>query len=457
MRIINTLPKNEQSANSNPLSQKEKQAPVEQVANITDSGNIRKNVWKGAITAWRHHPIFGTGVETFAFAYYKYKPPEQNLVTEWDYLYNKAHNEYLNYAATTGTFGIVTYLFFIGYFLILSSKWLLKKGLHHLTNLGLQETEYTATQDVVLIIGIVCGFITILVSNFFGFSVVITNLYLFLIPIFVFLLMQRSNIPAISSKQKIVEQSRQTYLSKPSSYGWAGICIIWIICIFILLQLYQFWIADKKYALGYNLNRINRFQEAYILLSEAVNKRGSEPVFQDELAYSSAMLAREFAKQNDTVNASKYAKEALAKSDSLFTSYPNNVVFLKNRVRTLYALGEIDPQFIGMALQTILKAYEMAPNDAKIGYNAGLLLGQAGQVQQGIDILERIKRIKPDFRDVYFALGIFYRDLATAGEGKTVKDPILQKKAEDNMRYILQNLNPNDKQVLDYLSSWGVR
>jgi putative inorganic carbon (hco3(-)) transporter len=90
----------------------------------TDSGKIRLLVWKGAINAWKENPIIGTGVETFAYAYYQYKPTEHNLTSEWDYLYNKAHNEYLNYLTTTGIFGLGGYLLVIGMFLFQVFKYL---------------------------------------------------------------------------------------------------------------------------------------------------------------------------------------------------------------------------------------------------------------------------------------------------------------------------------------------
>jgi len=60
---------------------------------ITSSGNIRKIVWTGAIDLWKKFPIFGTGVETFAYSYYWTRPVEHNLTSEWDFLYNKAHND----------------------------------------------------------------------------------------------------------------------------------------------------------------------------------------------------------------------------------------------------------------------------------------------------------------------------------------------------------------------------
>ncbi|MBM3283258.1 O-antigen ligase family protein, partial [Candidatus Gottesmanbacteria bacterium] len=80
---------------------------------ITESGTIRRIVWKGAVDVFSHYPIFGSGVETFAFAYYKFRPSEHNMTSEWDFLYNKAHNEYLNFAATTGVFGIGSYLLIV--------------------------------------------------------------------------------------------------------------------------------------------------------------------------------------------------------------------------------------------------------------------------------------------------------------------------------------------------------
>jgi len=76
----------------------------------TESGTIRKIVWKGAFGVWKRFPIFGSGPETFAYSYYLERPAEHNLVSEWDFIYNKAHNEYLNILANSGTVGLLSYL-----------------------------------------------------------------------------------------------------------------------------------------------------------------------------------------------------------------------------------------------------------------------------------------------------------------------------------------------------------
>ena len=48
----------------------------------TDSSKIRLLVWRGAIDIWLHNPIFGSGLETYAFAYYQYRPDRVTLVVQ---------------------------------------------------------------------------------------------------------------------------------------------------------------------------------------------------------------------------------------------------------------------------------------------------------------------------------------------------------------------------------------
>src|SRR5258708_3129465 len=129
-------------------------AKTDQGEGGTESGAIRAIVWKGAIDGFKHNHVTGTGVETFGYSYWQYRPVEHNNISEWDFLYNKAHNEYLNFAANTGTVGLLAYVF-----LILASLFVMRKN--------------TA---------ILAGYISILITNFFGFSVVVISLLFFLMP-----------------------------------------------------------------------------------------------------------------------------------------------------------------------------------------------------------------------------------------------------------------------------------
>ncbi|KKR72985.1 MAG: hypothetical protein UU15_C0022G0009 [Candidatus Levybacteria bacterium GW2011_GWC2_40_7] len=82
------------------------------------------------------------------------------------------------------------------------------------------------------------------------------------------------------------------------------------------------------------------------------------------------------------------------------------------------------------------------------------MYGQNSELDNAVKTLEETIKLKPDYRDAYFALGIFYHELALNAQGNVVK-PELQKKAEDSLNYILKNLNVDDEAALQTLQSWN--
>ncbi|HVF69862.1 MAG TPA: O-antigen ligase family protein [Xanthomonadales bacterium] len=469
------LSKNTQSIDATPT----KPQPAAGALGGTDSGKIRLLVWKGAIDAWKEKPFFGTGVETFAYAYYKSRPIEHNLTSEWDYLYNKAHNEYLNYLTTTGIFGLGSYLAIVGVFLFQGLKYLNSKleTRNSKPDFAKASSGNAISKEVaspfrsfsvggfrisdfgfrILIFGLIAGYISILVSNFFGFSVVIINLYFFLIPAFVFILggmlspekilifpnkKLGINLPAgKAGNQELRENKKITALQ------WLQIVILLLTSYFLLLSLYRYWVADIAYANGSNLNKGGAPQDAYPYLVQAVSLKNNEPIYKDELSLNMGTLAAALYLQKDASSAAELKNQAIALSDEVVRDHPNNIVFWKSRVRLFYTLAQGDPahekSYYAKALKSIEKSQELAPNDAKISYNLGVLMGQTGDFKKAIPVLENTVRIKPNYRDAYFALGLFYEE---AGE---------REKAIQAYEYILKNIDPQDEQVKESLKSWG--
>lgn len=447
-----TLPELTKSSAPTPTQPTTTAATPSTGGDITDSGNIRLLVWNGAIKAWEHNPFFGTGVETFAFAYYKYKSPAHNLTSEWDYLYNKAHNEYLNYLATTGAFGLGSYVAFILLFLFLSGKWILQK--HAQQKNQEADSEINTPSRTLLVTGLVAGFISILISNFFGFSVVIVNLYLFLVPVFLFLLtgmlkeQHRFLLPATKHEADI---------SQINPYQWTSITIIIGIACWMLLGLLWYRQADIAYALGNNLDKTGNYQEAYPQLLQAIQAIPSEPVYKDEFAINLAAISAGFYSQKDATHGAMFAKNAIALSNEVVTNHPNNVIYWKNRVRLFYTLSASDKsneaQYLQEAIKAIDTAKVLAPTDAKIAYNQGILYGQIGEKGKAAQILNETIKLKPDYAASYIALGLFYHELAIDKNGK-VTDPDMQKKAIDTYEYFLKHLAPEDKEVQKNLEAW---
>lgn len=411
----------------------------------TDSGKIRLLVWRGAIEIWKNNLIFGTGLETYAFAYYQYRPAAHNLVSEWQFLYNKAHNEFLNYLATTGTVGFISYLLMIGGFLYISIKHLVKNR------------KKISNKDFV-VIALLFGYFGILVTNFFGFSVVIINIFFYLIPAFVFAYLGLINfdkgyILAFSKKEIFELKITQKVL--------LGVSLI--ISLYFLYTLINFWNADRKYYFGYNYDLAGDYQRAYTFLKEAVDLRPSEPTFRAEFAFNNAVLgsailsqsAQQAENQTENMQIAKQLTDNATKTiNEVTTEHPNNIVFWKTKVRVYYTLAQIDASYITQALEAIKKTQKLAPTDADVSYNLGVLYGQSGDAKNAVKTLEETIKLKPDYKNgqAYYALGIFYHQLAVNDKGVIVNEEY-NNKAIQAMKDMIKNFGSN-QQAEDALKAW---
>ena len=421
----------------------------------TDSGQIRLYVWQGALKIWREHPLFGTGVETFAFAYYQNRPLGHNLTSEWDYLYNKAHNEYLNYAATTGIFGLGTYLLFFILFLFLAVKKLTNSKFQTLNSKEIQNQNEKNKHSQSLIINqylgaaIIAGIISLLISNFFGFSVVIVNLFLFILPIvfldmFALLGTREFFAKNVSANQKIPDDV--------SSGKITLILVIFVIIAVLEYMLAQFWVADTKYAYGYNLDHANAYSEATPYLADAVALRPGEDLFKDEYALNLSTMALLAAQQKQNSQAVQFAEQAKTLDDQVVANHPNNVVYFKNRTRVYYALAQLNKQFLPETIKAIKRAHELAPTDAKILYNEALIIGQNGDRATAEALLKQTVTLKPNYTDAYYALALFYSQDVKEEKDQT-KIAEAKKNAQDTLNYYLKHIAPGDKKAIELLKS----
>ena len=112
----------------------------------SSTGQLRLLVWQGSLELIKAHPLLGTGPETFAYAFLPYRPRAMNDTTEWNFLYNKAHNDILQTAAGTGLLGLIAWLaLFVGLALFLWRQHLLINLQNLLSNLctGLQSLHHS--------------------------------------------------------------------------------------------------------------------------------------------------------------------------------------------------------------------------------------------------------------------------------------------------------------------------
>lgn len=84
-----------------------------QEGQLSDPGFIRSYLWAGTFDLILSSPknfLIGTGPETFAYEFQQFRPLSLNTSSEWNLVFNKPHNYYLELWSNIGIFGFVIYL-----------------------------------------------------------------------------------------------------------------------------------------------------------------------------------------------------------------------------------------------------------------------------------------------------------------------------------------------------------
>lgn len=407
----------------------------------TESAEIRKIVWRGAIDIWKSYPILGSGVETFAYSYYLFKPIEHNLTSEWDYLYNKAHNEYLNYLATTGIIGLISYLILI----LLSIYQIMKVKIQNLnientignlkpkTSTKVNKFLDLSSELFLFRLAVLSGYLSILVTNFFGFSVVPVALLFFLYPSFVIAL----------QRKEVKKQETEILPSTLNNHQKIGITLVLSTGFFTLFLIGKYWYSDYLYASAKVENDSGNPLIAMKNLEKAISFNPKEAVYWDELANASLNLALyQNEKQNNDI-AKKFGEESIEDSRKAINLSPANVNLRRNLAQNLIKLSILEPKYLKEAIDILETTIKLAPTDAKLSYNLSIAYLRTGDYEKAIRIMQKTTTLKQNYRDAHYALALMYIDV---GE----KD-----KAQQELKFILEKINPEDiqaKRELDELT-----
>ncbi len=365
-----------------------------ETSTITDSFDIRKVVWKGAIDLGLKYPYFGSGVETYAYAYYFTRPAAHNLTSEWDFIYNKAHNEYLNYFATTGFVGVSAYMLLIIGVFILFWRYYEKDTEHH-------EVE----KDTLLVTSLMLGFITILITNFFGFSVSTIQILFYLTPACVFALLQPAR------EYKTVSIRTLTFGAK---FLLTGVTIIFLGGAWYV---YNYYTADMAYAKAKSLMAANEYQDALVQLDIARRKR-YEHVYEDKLSYTLANLAFLYSFGDDKSKTDRYVLLADISNLRTLQDSPFNILYWRTRAKDYYLFYQIthSEDDLQKALVAFEEVVHIAPTDVQSRYTLALFHWIASReienpdksslyYGRGLDEIRQVIDMRPNYIEAQELLG----------------------------------------------------
>lgn len=390
---------------------------------ITPSEDIRLVVWQGALRVWQRYPWLGSGPETFAYSYYLDRPSEHNLLSEWDFLYNKAHNELLNFLATTGVVGLAGYLALVLTSFVLATK---------LAMLLLSQKNQT---ELYLVLGITGGMLAFHLTNWFGFSTVMVSVLwmIYLAYLAALELSLKKNSKKGNQVSSHAKSTKKTKLKQRISLiQTISLVGVFIISAHLLLSILSTWQADYLYVKGKNYILAAEYQSGIEFLQRAIMLSPNEALFYDELAHSYALVAVELVKQDEVLSAQEYAEAAIEASNQTLTLNPHHLNFRQTRATIFSKLAQVDASYLEKAKQTLLEAQEMAPTHPKLIYHQGLIELSLGEDELAEQTFLTAIQMKPNYHEARFRLGQFY---------ETNKKCEL---AKEQYQYILENIIPND-------------
>ncbi len=399
------------------------------INNVTDSFDIRKIVWKGAVDIGKAYPLVGSGVETFAYAYYFKRPVEHNNTSEWDYIYNKAHNEYLNYFATTGTIGLLTYLAMVLIIIYLGWKTVLNYSV---------QAPLKQKRKILLITSLLCSYISILITNFFGFSTTVVNLYFYI-------------LAASVIGFRLFQQARQKELftiTIPNNIIrnlFAGFLIA--LFIFLSFSLVKYYVADLYYAKADSQTRIGEYSEASNLLRTALRLH-YEHVFEDKLSYALANLSYLAYYQKEKEAGRTLMDLSRAYNDWSLQASPKNVMYLKTRAKNYYLFYQatLDRQYLDKGVSALLDASALAPTDPKVPYSLALYYSLQQDEEKDLKKKSMLQNkslgaindavvLKRNFEDGYYLKGQLLKKYGQKEEAKKI------------FQFILEKINPYNEEA----------
>lgn len=365
----------------------------------TESGTIRKYVWLGALEVFKHYPILGSGPETFAFSYPMFKPVAHNLTSEWDFIYNKAHNEFLNYLATTGILGFIAYSVLI----IVTISIFIKSKRYDL----------------------LAGFVAILVTNFFGFSVVPISLLFFLFPAMALALSDEGKVHSFTNK---LDETQMFFVA--TIIGTT---------LYALFSIHSYWQADINYLQAKTLNRQGNPIKARELIEKAIKSSKKEPLYWAEASNIDSDIAILSAEEKKDDQASNFVKIASQESNVSTNLSPKNINLKRTQAGVFYKLAGFNQNYLQSAEKTLKEAVSLTPYDPKLYYQLGILQLKLNKNEEAVKNLEKSVELKTNYKDGRFALGSVYKDLGD----KT--------KTYEQFTYILDNIDPKDELSKKYL------
>lgn len=393
-----------------------------------DTFQTRLISWEGAWKDMGNHPLLGTGYGTFAITFDKHFDADfYNYAMHDATFFDRAHNNLVDIASTTGILGVIAYLsIFLAllYYLIINYR----QG-------RINYMEFS------LVMAVTAGYF---IQNLAVFDSLVTYVSLFSLLGFVYWF---HTCPDIGKEKELIAETGDKKLLDKEIYTLAGVGII----VFVIMFQYniQTWrmltatIAGQK---AFAQNDILQATEEYkrgLGYGSPLN-RDSRGTYVDSVISDSHLLQRlSKDKQEEIIN---YAIE-LAEAN---TSYnPEDTIMQMKLARANHLAarlseeeGEEFKNYIKKAMEASERAIASSPERITTHLLKAQILITAGNMEEAINTIEYTLELNDNYYDSYCYLARLYLEQGNTdktienadqcinkGGAKALKDPSVVKQA----------------------------
>lgn len=352
---------------------------VENLEAGNETGNIRLIVWQGAWQSFLDKPFTGHGLETFGEVFYKFRPIEMNETGEWDFLFNRAHNEYLNYLATTGLLGTGAYLLLLAAFYWQTGKFLRRE----------RQSPY-----FLAIAAAVASMTAYLIQNIFGFTVV---------PLALLFVLNLASL-GLGRGDKISLKLPQA-VKKLVALKLQFVLFLPLLASLIIIS--NFWRADLEYVEGAVANDLGQNERAEFYLSRALQLNPWEPNYLIQLSFAKASLSKKMVPSSSGL---LMAKEAVKVADLATELAPRNLHLHRIKTQIFEILAELDSKYLPDLEKSWLTQVSLGPTEPRAYLGAGRFYKSNVQKDLALKHFLMANSLKPDWLPPLLELTNYYRD-----------------------------------------------
>jgi tetratricopeptide (TPR) repeat protein len=284
------------------------------------------------------------------------------------------------------------------------------------------------------------AYLSILITNFFGFSVTTVNVLFYLIPVILIVLNSKVLKLELFEAPKI------------NSFIQSVLILVLIISYVLFIRgIYNYWQADIAYSKGKTFIASQNYDQGLKYLEEALNKK-YEHVYHDEIsaALSHYSLLVGYEDEDSKEATDEIIKLSEGYNAASLRASPQNVLYWKTKGRNeyFYYYATESVKFLEQGIKTLSNAEKIAPTDPKVLHSKALIYSLlaaefvdkdgkkfSDYKKKSLESLEKAIELKKNYRDAYVLMGqllVQYDD---------------EEQARRMFNFVLKNIEPNDTEV----------